>query len=510
MCYHKKYRTIDGTCNNLDNPMWGASLTAFRRLLRPMYENGFNTPMGWRNKDALPSARLVSIEVISAKWICTAANITLDETFTHMLMQWGQFLDHDLDFTVKSPSSQRFSDGENCTCENQSPCFPIPIPPNDNCTKQPCMPFTRSSSVCGTGATSVFFSVVSTREQMNQITSYLDASNVYGSSRDEEERLRDRSNDCGLLRTGMNENGKPLLPFNNGAPIECLIESGSGTPCFLAGDHRANEQLGLLSMHTIWMREHNRIAKQLRILNPCWDCEKIFQETRKIVGAVMQHITYAHYLPKILGKYGMDILGKYEGYRPDTDASIFNAFATAAFRFGHSMIRPTLDRVDSSFQTIKEGNIPLHKAFFAPHRIVEEGGIDPLIRGLFSSPAKDRRYKDGALNAELTERLFEMGNAVALDLAALNIQRSRDHGLPSYNKWRVLCNLKALETFEDLKSVISNDSLIKKLESLYGDVNKIELWVAGVLEDIIPGSLLGPTFQCLIATQFKNLRDGDR
>ena len=46
MCYHHKYRTFDGTCNNLQNPMWGSSLTPLNRLLRPAYENGFNTPVG--------------------------------------------------------------------------------------------------------------------------------------------------------------------------------------------------------------------------------------------------------------------------------------------------------------------------------------------------------------------------------------------------------------------------------------------------------------------------------
>lgn len=508
LCFHKKYRTLDGTCNNLGNPMWGASLTAFRRLLRPVYENGFNTPMGWKNPDALPSARLVSTEVIST------ANNTPDESFTHMLMQWGQFVDHDLDFTVTSPSSQRFTDGEDCTntCENQSPCFPISIPQGDKRIKRhKCMTFTRSSTACGTGATSVFFSVVSTREQMNQITSYMDASNVYGSSEDDASDLRDLTSNLGLLKTGLLVNGKPLLPFNKDTPIECLkSDKESPIPCFLAGDHRANEQLGLLSMHTIWVREHNRIARQLHELNPTWEGDKIYQETRKIVGAEMQHITYQHYLPKILGKEGMDFLGNYEGYKPDTDASIFNGFATAAYRFGHSLINPILRRLNASFQTIELGNIPLHKAFFAPYRIVEEGGIDPVLRGLFASAGRDRRVKSGVLNTELTEKLFEMAHNVALDLGALNIQRSRDHGLPGYNEWRVLCNLSSLKTFDDLKSVISNEHIVDKLKTLYGTVNKIDLWVAGILEDIMPGSLLGPTFQCLIAMQFKNLRDGDR
>ena len=488
--------------------MWGASLTAFRRLLKPVYENGFNTPMGWKNKEILPSARLVSTQLIS-----TGSN-TPDEVFTHMLMQWGQFVDHDLDFTVASPSSERFADGEDCTntCENQSPCFPIPIPPDDKRIKRhQCMTFTRSSTACGAGATSLFFSVVSTREQMNQITSYLDASNVYGFSEDDAKDLRDLSNNRGLLKTGISMNGRPLLPFNKDTPIECLkSDKESPIPCFLAGDHRANEQLGLLAMHTIWVREHNRIAQQLHELNPRWDSEKIYHETRKIVGAEMQHITYEHYLPKILGKGGMEILGKYEGYNPNNDASIFNGFATSAYRFGHSMINPVLARLNSSFQTIEEGNVPLHKAFFAPYRIVEEGGIDPILRGLFASAARDRKVEDGVLNTELTEKLFEMAHAVALDLGALNVQRSRDHGLPGYNEWRSLCNLPKMNDLDDLKSVISNQDIVEKLKTLYDDVNNVDLWVAGILEDMVPGSLLGPTFQCLIAIQFKNLRDGDR
>lgn len=49
MCFHHKYRTLDGTCNNLQHPMWGASLTGFKRLLPPIYENNFNTPVG-KNK----------------------------------------------------------------------------------------------------------------------------------------------------------------------------------------------------------------------------------------------------------------------------------------------------------------------------------------------------------------------------------------------------------------------------------------------------------------------------
>ena len=75
----------------------------------------------------------------------------------------------------------------------------------------------------------------------------------------------------------------------------------SHIPCFLAGELRANEQLGLLSMHTMFLREHNRIARELAELNAHWDGDMIYHETRKILGAIMQHITYKHWLPKILG-----------------------------------------------------------------------------------------------------------------------------------------------------------------------------------------------------------------
>ncbi|XP_048582220.1 peroxidasin [Nematostella vectensis] len=508
LCFHLNYRSTDGTCNNLQHPMWGGSLTPLKRLLRPIYENGFNAPIGWINKNARPSARLVSTELVAA------ANVTDDKKHTHMLMQWGQFLDHDMDFTVTSLSFSRFSDGADCTatCENQSPCFPIQIPDGDpRIRRARCMQFTRSSSVCGTGTTSVFFSKVTPREQMNQITAFIDASNIYGSSDEDARNLRDLRSK-GLLKTSapIEPNGKPLLPPHRDTPVECLQPHDSPVPCFLAGDHRANEQIGLLSMHTLWMREHNRIASELSRLNPHWTGEKIYHEARKIVGAQLQHITYSAWIPKIVGPKGMARLGPYPGYNPNTDPTIINAFATAAFRFGHGLIKPIINRLNSSFLPIPEGNIPLHKAFFSPYRIVNEGGIDPVLRGLFAEASKSRENSDELVNTELTERLFEMAHAVALDLGALNIQRGRDHALPGYNSWRKLCNLSVAESFDDLKNEISSADIRARLEKLYKDPSNVDLWLAGLLEDLEPGGQVGKVFSCILVEQFKRLRDGDR
>jgi len=509
LCFHMKFRSYEGSCNNLKHPMWGAALTPFGRLLSPIYENGFNTPVGWNNTRGKPSARLISMEIMSTM------DITNDTELTHMAMQWGQFLDHDFTFQVTSPNTARFIEGGRCDvhCKNEHPCFPIEIPPNDpRSRRHKCMDFTRSSSVCGSGSTSVFFDVIAPRQQINQITSYIDASNVYGSTEHEVKELRDLSSNWGLLKTGsLAPSGKPYLPYNTDLPVDCQVNRSETTiPCFLAGDHRANEQLGLLSMHTLWMREHNRIATELRHLNPHWDGDELYHTARKIIGAEMQHITYEYWLPRILGKQGMERLGKYKHYDPTVDPSIFNSFATAAFRFGHSLIQPFLTRLNSSFLPTEHGHLPLHRAFFSPNRLLTEGGIDPLIRGLFATAAKNRLDTSQVMNTELTNRLFQMAHELALDLAALNIQRGRDHGIPGYNAWREFCGLPLAETFDDLESEIQDETIRQKLKKLYLHPDNIDLFVGGMVENTIEGTRLGPVFMCLLTLQFKRVRDGDR
>lgn len=512
VCFHNKYRSVDGTCNNLQHPTWGASLTGFRRILRPIYENGFSTPIGW-NKNMKyygypkPSSRLVSTTLIATK------RITPDDTYTHMLMQWGQFLDHDLDHALPSVSSESW-DGIDCkkSCDYAAPCYPIDIPPGDPRVKnRRCIDFIRTSSICGSGMTSVFFDSIQPREQINQLTSYIDASQVYGFSEELADDLRDLTSDAGTLRVGITyPGGKSLLPFAGDQGVDCRRNlSESSTNCFVAGDIRANEQVGLIAMHTIWMREHNRVAGELRRINPQWDGDTLYQEARKIVGAAMQHITYKHWLPSILGKEGMHMLGEFKGYNPNLNPSISNVFATAALRFGHTLINPILHRLDENLNPINEGHLPLHKAFFSPWRVVDEGGIDPLLRGLYTVAAKLKKPKEN-LNADLTEQLFKSAHAVALDLAAMNIHRSRDHAIPGYIEFRKFCNMTEVDRFEDLRNEITDDEVLAQLRELYGHPGNIDVFVGGILEDQVPGGKVGPLFRCLLVEQFTRLRDGDR
>ncbi|XP_060651867.1 LOW QUALITY PROTEIN: peroxidasin [Drosophila nasuta] len=513
MCFHSRYRSIEGTCNNLMHPTWGASLTAFRRLAPPIYENGFSMPVGWTKGRMYaghpkPSARLVSTSLVSTK------EITPDTRITHMVMQWGQFLDHDLDHAIPSVSSESW-DGIDCkkTCEFAPPCYPIEVPPNDPRVKnRRCIDVVRSSAICGSGMTSLFFDGVQHREQINQLTSYIDASQVYGYSTPFAQELRNLSSNEGLLRVGVHfPNQKDMLPFaapQDGMDCRRNLDENQMN-CFVSGDIRVNEQVGLLAMHTIWMREHNRIASKLREINPHWDGDTLYQEARKVVGAQMQHITYKQWLPLIVGESGMEMLGEYRGYDPQINPSIANEFATAALRFGHTIINPILHRLNSSFQPIPQGHLQLHKAFFAPWRLAYEGGVDPLMRGMLAVPAK-LKLPDQNLNTELTEKLFQTAHAVALDLAAINVQRGRDHGIPGYNVYRKFCNLTVATDFDDLAGEITNADIRQKLRELYGHPDNIDVWLGGILEDQVEGGKVGKLFQCLLVEQFRRLRDGDR
>ncbi|CAL7935809.1 unnamed protein product [Xylocopa violacea] len=512
MCYHNKYRSIDGSCNNLHHPTWGSSYTGFRRVLQPIYENGFSSPVGWERGRRYygypkPSARLISITLISTH------NVTPDVGITHMVMQWGQFLDHDLSHALPAVSSESW-DGIDCkkSCDNAAPCFPMNVPPGDpRVNNRRCIDFIRTSAVCGSGATSILWGSFTPREQLNQLTSYMDASQVYGYDDALARDLRDFSTDHGLLREGPAIPGhKPLLPYASGQFVDCRRNPlESSINCFVAGDIRANEQVGLLAMHTIWLREHNRIARQFREMNPHWNGEKLYQEARKIVAAEMQHITYQHWIPHVFDGTAEELLGPYRGYNPNIDASISNVFATAALRFGHTLIQPQLERLNESFQPIPQGPLKLRDAFFAPWRLVEEGGTDPLMRGMFATAAKLKLPEEN-LNSELTEQLFRTAHAVALDLAAMNIQRGRDHALPGYLEWRRFCNMSHVETFEDLAGEIRSARVRQKLRELYGHPGNIDVWVGGVLEDQLPNAKVGPLFKCLLLEQLKRTRNGDR
>ena len=306
-----------------------------------------------------------------------------------------------------------------------------------------------------------------------------------------------------MLKTSEGKHG-PLLPQDScncgiEAPLNLCFNFGG---CFLAGDVRSNEQMGLTSIHTLFVREHNRIAKILKGLNSHWNGERVYQETRKIVGAVLQKITYEDFLPIVIGR---NALPKYKGYDNKINPSISNAFATAAFRFGHSLIRQKFDILDKGFNPIGDP-LPLRQLFFN-NTFINKFGIAPLLLGLLGN---ESQKVDNEIAAGLLENLFERKNSPGLNLAALNIQRGRDHGLPGYNAYRRFCGLKDARSFFDTRNEIKNPNLRKKFQEIYGHPDFADLWPAGIAETPVKGGLVGRTFQCILRDQFTRSRDGDR
>ncbi len=463
------YRSIDGTGNHFTYFWLGAADTPLSRLASTDYGDGMHTMAGV----ARPSAREVSNAVCADTQ--SAVNPLGASDF---LWQWGQFVDHDIDLS-----------------ETQEPFAgaPIRVPLGDpwfdpNSTGAENIPLFRSVYHPGTG-----YDLAYPRQQMNHITHFLDASNIYGS--DDVRAAALRTNDgTGRLLVSAGD----LLPFNTaGLPNA----GGTGPELFLSGDVRANEQVGLTAMHTLFMREHNRLAQELVVNDPSLTGEEIYQEARRIVGALIQVITYQEFLPALLGP---NALTTYAGYTGTTSPAISNEFSTGVYRFGHSALSATLLRLDASLNPIPEGNLALRDAFFRPDRIVNEGGIEPLLRGLATQACAKI---DTELVDDVRNFLFGPPGSGGFDLASLNIQRGRDHGLPSYNDMRQSMGLARRASFAE---VSSDPDVQTRLASVYADVDDIDLWVGALAEDPVNGGHVGELAFQVIRLQFQRLRDGDR
>ncbi|PSN38523.1 hypothetical protein C0J52_20098 [Blattella germanica] len=498
-CIPTPYRTADGSCNNPLHPhLWGVAMRPFRRTLPPDYADGISAPRGAIGRP-LPSARDISVLVHRPMYHD-------DPAFTVMLAVWGQFIDHDITATALSVSS----DGGAISCcgsEAIHPdCFPVLVDVNDPYFHQfnlTCMEFVRSAPapVCNLGP----------REQLNQASAFLDGSVIYGPNLNLTTQLR--SFKGGQLSMSVTSDGRMLLPYSSDPSDGCnqKVENARGRYCFASGDARANENLHLTTMHLLWARQHNRLAENLIALNPLWSDEKVFQESRRIVVAQLQHITYNEFLPVLLGEDLMNHLelnvnfsGYFYGYEATIDPSVANSFASAAFRFAHTLLPGLMKMIRND----SEEYVELHRMLFNPYTLFSPDGLDATLRGaLATNVEKVNPY----FTTELTEHLFEKRGAppCGLDLVSLNIQRGRDHGLPPYPAWREKCGLSRPKSFKDMTSYVDNYT-VKKLSELFVTVDDVDLYTGAIAEGPIRGGFLGPTITCLLADQFTRLKRGDR
>lgn len=334
---------------------------------------------------------------------------------------------------------------------------------------------------------------------MNKVTAFVDLSLVYGS--DEGRALALRTMKDGKLKHQTCD----VLDFNKNELTNLNLLNGPRDKMLVSGDNRVNVQPGLIALHTLWSREHNRICDEL-LQRPGYenmDDETLFNHARTLARAKWQKIVWTEFLPTVIGLQEYKNLGEYKGYNSSIYVGIFNEFGTAAFRFGHSQIGNIMSRLDENWTMIGSGHLSLRDAYFNPGRVLHEGGIEPLIRGMMVQRAQkvDLKFSDSVRN-------FLFGtNTMGLDLVAINIQRGRDHGLPDYNTVREGVGLPKRASFAD---ITPDKSLQEKLQKAYSSVDDIDLWIGGLAEEHVEGGCVGETFARIIALQYRVLRDGDR
>jgi hypothetical protein len=247
------------------------------------------------------------------------------------------------------------------------------------------------------------------------------------------------------------------------------------------------------------MREHNRLADQIAQNNPGLNDEQIYQRARALVGAEIQSITYKQWLPALIGA---NVLPSYNGYRSGVNPGITNEFSTAGFRLGHSLINDDVEFFGNDGRPVAPG-VELKDAFNNPG-LVEQAEIDGILKYGASTQSEEL---DNQIVDSLRNFLFGQPGQGGFDLASLNIQRGRDHGLADYNTTRAAYGLPRVTSF----SQISSDPAVQaNLQSLYGKVDNIDLWVGALAETHVAGGSVGPLIRRIVVDQFTRVRDGDR
>lgn len=470
-------RTISGMGNNKEHPGWGAT-GDFALTQSIGFSDGVSAPSGtnW------PNPRHISNMIFTQN---TLVNDVMG--LSSYAWVWGQFIDHDITFSPNHPVER----------------MDISIPASDSYfdpsgTGDKIIPMNRSmyDLISGTGVTNP-------RKYRNEITAFIDASNVYGSDNARASWLRTYQN--GKLRVSKDN----LLPYNTTTgEYDDPIDSDAPwmdmplphvKKWFVAGDVRANENPFLTAMHTVFMREHNRLCDSLATEHPAWNDETLYQHARKLVGGMLQAIVYEEWLP-IMGMH----IPEYQGYDPTVNPGIMNVFNTAAYRYGHTMINSLLVRMDYDGDDMAQGDILLRDAFFNPEAVREVHGVEPYLIGMATVVEQDFDCK---VIDDLRNFLFGRPGDGGMDLVAININRGRDRGLPDYNTVRADFGMEQITEFSD----ITKDALMSgTFEHVYGSVDKIDPWVGMLAEDHMDNAIFGPTAMKIIQKQFLNLRDGDR
>ena len=513
-------RDSSGYGNNAGHPHWGAGGNPFIRLTEAHYTDGAS---GIRETALTP--REISDILSNQDNDGNGVEESISNSFggTSLLTFFGQYFDHGLDFVAK---------GQPGYVAIGSSSFPIDAP--------------RSNIVPGTGVNGV------PAEYINNTSPYVDQNQAYGSHNAITDVLRkwevgsngQAVQTAYLLAGDVDATGRALLPtlshlrdnyrvMTGGGELTSEDISnfdGSGQPLlidfipvysspgqldldaighyFIAGDGRANENVMLTSMHTIWARNHNYWVDQIKAqTDGAWTEAEYFEAARMMNIAEYQRVVFTEFATAMAGGFDGDDEHGFEGYDPDVDASISVEFSQAAYRFGHSMLNETISYVDGNGQLQQ---ISLVQAFLNPGQL-SSLGIDALIAGSVEVPHQ-------AIDVDVVNALRNQLVGRPLDLAALNIFRGRDMGIAPFNTVRAelyekthLTALRPYTGWADFaqRNAIST-AMLAKLQQAYPDgFETMDLWVGGLMEKPMAGQL-GSTFGYIFLEQLNRLQHGDK
>lgn len=442
----------------------------------------------WKGPVLSLSADLPNPRTVSNTLCKTTSEKLAPNKINFLLIVFGQFIDHDIALTPSGDTSNTdasFRMPENDPGQGTMHFLrsdPLPLLPEECCNK----PYKPDSGE---------------KRQFNRITSFIDGSAIYGSDYERSMALRRFKNGKLIL---VKDNNEEMLPRNSKRILHYTVENANkhrNTHLFVSGDIRTNENPFLAAMHTLFAREHNRICDELiQALRRRWKArqtdEWLYQQARRIVIAEIQNIVYHEFLPAVLGN---NTLKQYNGYNLRADASMDILFSTVAYRWGHTTIPDTVQTRTLKNETKSHR---LQDLFFNPSKFAELDIESWLLGAMHQTPlAVDLEVADS-----VRDFLFNPDRRAVLDLTALNIQRGRDHLLPSYTAalkaYGVKSNGHALGNIPM--------SLRTKIQEVYSSPNKIDVFIGGLAETPVHGSLLGPLFHTVVIDQFERLRDGDR